>query len=140
MGVKLKLNFGKSIFADAMQRSINNSKKRIAGLLAKVGDDFNQQIEANKGFNNQTFSLISSIGYIVTVDGSVIHQKFIDGGNAEGQQKGLKVAKEAIQKDGIMLICVAGEDYALYVESKGHDVITGSSQIITSTLKQLLDR
>lgn len=40
---------------------------------------------------------------------------------------------------GFVLACLAAMDYASYVESKGRDVITGSSQLAADELKRAMD-
>ena len=53
-------------------------------------------------------------------------------------QKGREVAQEAAKlwPTDIIGVLVAGADYALYVESRGYDVITGSSQQLNTLLQQ----
>jgi hypothetical protein len=97
-------------------------------------------------YQDQTGNLRSSIGYIIYHDGKKVGESFIafpgqneesDGGKT-GISTGEKIAHEAIQKwagTGIIAVIVAGMDYALLVESKGYDVITGP----TSKLKQMLE-
>lgn len=137
MGIKVKPDFDKNIIIGAMSIAIERMKKRTIDNLIKAGQSFNRYAESNKGFQNQTFSLISSIGFVIADDGNIVHEEFIDGGNTEGRAKGLKVAKDNVPKQGVCLVGVAGEDYAIYVESRSKDVITGSAQYTTSLLKQV---
>lgn len=140
MGLKVVPAFGKDVFASAMSIAIERAKRRAINLFIEAGRSFNDYTKANKGFENQTFSLISSIGFIVVSDGDLVHEEFIEGGNSLGKSKGLNVAKANKEDQGVMLICVAGEDYAMYVESKGKDVITGSAQFATSWLRNILNK
>ena len=65
---------------------------------------------------------------------------------ANGPQVGKEflatLQKEFAQKyqNAIVLICVAGMSYSSAVESKGFDVITGSSQAAVISLKESIER
>lgn len=137
MALKFKANFDKSYIEKTAMQAIERMKKGMINELIRIGKSFNKYAEANKGFQNQTFSLISSIGFVVSDDGEIIHQEFIDGGNEVGAQKGIKVAKENTPGQGVCLIAVAGENYAVYVQGKNLDVIQGSSQHATTLLKEV---
>lgn len=72
-------------------------------------------------------ALRSSIGYFVLKDGVVVS------GRVEGESEGISAAKQLLgtipEKDGYVLIGVAGMDYASHLESKGFNVITSQAQI-----------
>jgi len=98
--------------------------------------------KAQGGFGNITYNLRSSIGFLLLDNGREIAIEFETVGNGDaGAAKGMAYARElaGIYTDGITLICVAGEDYAAAVESKGYDVITGSSLYIEQDLADLLE-
>jgi hypothetical protein len=59
----------------------------------------------------------------------------------DGTRVGKSVLAEAIGRfpTGLVLIVVAGMSYAAAVESKGRDVLTGSSQIAVISLKKAMD-
>lgn len=96
------------------------------------------------GFNDRTGNLRSSIGYIIMQDGKQLNTDFQpsdigtdrETGVAQGLTFAISLAAEFPK--GIALICVAGMDYAAAVESKGRDVITGSTLNLQTRLKQLL--
>ncbi len=82
------------------------------------------------GFWDRSGNLRSSIGYAVIYDGKVGIEKFEqvkDG--AEGVAAGKKLVGELAKEfnKGMVLVVTAGMEYAAAVESKGYDVITGSS-------------
>lgn len=84
-------------------------------------------------YQDQTNNLRSSIGYVVYNNGEKVAEHFTQAGGGSqgvgstGIEKGKKVAEEAAKTfpNDLVGVVVAGEDYALYVESKGYDVITG---------------
>ena len=106
-------------------------------LFAYVGEDFVNNARSTSTYKDRTGNLRSSIGYVVALDGEVK----ID--NLEGREEGKARAKELVQQvlsensTGIVLIGFAGMQYASRVESKGYDVITGSTPKAGKILKEL---
>lgn len=99
---------------------------------------------AHGSFGNITWNLRGSIGYVLVKDHNIIDTYFpplADG--AEGTAIGIKYAEEMalLLDDGdIMLIAVAGMNYARFVEIKGYDVITGSWDYLTNELSRSLNQ
>jgi len=140
-----------NIKADFDMRSIKayldkEGKKRIHEYaikkLIEAGETYVKNSWANADFLNHTFDLRSSIGYMVLDKGKVISKNFkTQGDSRNGVREGQDVAiTEGLKasKDDLVLIVVAGMFYAIYVESHGKDVITGSSQKVITMLKQSL--
>lgn len=96
------------------------------------------------GFHDITGNLRSSIGFIIIENGKQIINDFqeseIGTDKATGTAAGLEFAESIASEfpKGIALICVAGMGYAAAVESKGKDVITGSTLNLQTQLKTLL--
>lgn len=89
------------------------------------------------GFWDRTGNLRSSIGYAVISDGSVKIERFKKHvGGEEGIAAGKRLVKEISLKynKGMVLVITAGMEYAAAVESKGYDVITGSSYFADAEL------
>ena len=110
--------------------------------LIEAGDRYVTDAWANADFLNHTFDLRSSIGFMVLENGKVIHKKFKTQGNSqngvrEGQQVALVEGIKA-SRDDLVLIVVAGMFYAIYVESHGRDVLTGSSTKVVQMLRKSL--
>jgi len=85
------------------------------------------------GFDDHSGNLRSSIGFVVVDHGEIVYGDFEPAKKGKDQETGLKEAKKLTRElasnfsEGYALIVVAGMDYAAAVESKGKDVITGSS-------------
>lgn len=98
------------------------------------------------GFGDITGNLRSSIGYIILKDGKQLSDNFTPSDFGTDRETGLSTGLEyAIEigqnfHKGFVLICVAGMNYAAAVESKGRDVITGSTLELQTRLKQLLSQ
>ena len=113
---------------------------QLIQLFAYVGEDFVNLARNKKppiSFIDRTVNLRSSIGYSVALDGKVEIDNFE--GTEEGKARARELVKEVLSDEstGIVLIGVAGMQYASYVESKGKDVITGSTPKASKILKEL---
>lgn len=124
-----------------VDRFVVNIEQRIIWALAQVGEACvnaaREKTPAGGSFTDQTGNLRSSIGYVVARDGNTLVGKF-EGKTAEGKAQGQKIADEVLRGNpkGFILIVVAGMGYAVYVESKGKDVITGSVPAAKALLKK----
>lgn len=99
-------------------------------------------------YKDQTHYLRSSIGFVIYNRGTKIAEGFSSTGGERGGQgveAGRKIAEQAAAQypDDIVGVIVAAADYALYVESKGYDVISGPcndlNAILSKYLKIVLD-
>ncbi|NII81746.1 MULTISPECIES: hypothetical protein [unclassified Pedobacter] len=109
----------------------------------QTGIRFVERAVAKASFNNITWNLRSSIGYLIIWNGEVLESYFKDlKDGTEGQEVGrdyaLFVAKLIDEGEGLAMALVAGEEYAAFVESKGKDVISGSSAYFETEIKALL--
>lgn len=120
-------------------------KKQIERLqyLGEMCVEHAKLIPANVGFTDQTGNLRSSIGYVVFCDGVAIHDNFaqVKEGNT-GIKEGQKLAKTIGSKypEGVVLVVTAGMNYALYVESKGRDVLTSAEHLAQQELPKMLQK
>lgn len=100
-----------------------------------------QRAKQTNTYEDQTHALRSSIGCVLYHNGVEVYNYFESTGGTggeEGAQKGLSKARGVAENEGdkaIVAVVVAGMDYALYVESKGYDVLTGSTRQFGSDLK-----
>lgn len=139
----LKLSNTKAFEDYLKQKAEDYFPKYIIDELTKFGNEFiKARLNTEKTFTNRTTRLRNSIGYVVSRNGKVIHSDFDSysvSGDAEneGRMLGRQYATElAQQTQGYALICVAGADYAFYVEAKGYDVITGSVLTLEQNLRK----
>ena len=121
-----------------------NAARAVLDTYLYAGEQFINNARLSGNYNDITGNLRSSIGYVILQDGKQININFTEAGvgsdGATGVQIGLSFAELIAEEypKGLILICVAGMDYAAAVEAKGRDVITGSAGILTQTLKSLL--
>lgn len=90
------------------------------------------------GFKDHTANLRSSIGYAVYYNGEQITGSYE--GTPEGTQQGQNLANKAAEGTrGFALVVTAGMYYAVYVESKGRDVLSSAEQKAAQWLQTELD-
>jgi hypothetical protein len=118
----------------------------IISRFQSVGEQFIVDARNSGGYKDQTGNLRNSIGYLVLRNGLVVSMSSFASSGKRSTGKGAAKGKEFIllvAKDypkGYVLICAAGMEYAAAVESRGKDVITGSSQLAESKIRQALNR
>lgn len=148
MGLKAK--FSK---AD-IRKHINNRKivfrQAIINRLELVGMEFvkmaREKTALEGGFNDVTGNLRSSIGFAIVDHGEIISENYEASKKGLKKTQGIQEAKNFVRTlnskfaSGYALIVVAGMEYAASVESRGKDVITGSSLIAEDLLKKAIDR
>ena len=112
---------------------------QLIQLYAYVGEEFVNQARNTRTYIDRTGNLRSSIGYIVALDGEVKIENLE--GTEEGKARERELAQQVLSDDsaGIVLIGVAGMQYASYVESTGYDVISGSTPKASKILRELKD-
>ena len=126
-----------NIMKDYVAEKIN---KEIA-ILIRIGEEFVNKARTKGEYMDDTGNLRSSIGYILIDNGKVINQNF-SGNDAEGKIAAMDYANQIKSKyKGLVLIGIAGMEYAAAVEAKGYDVITGSAptnEIMQNAFKKFL--
>lgn len=103
-----------------------------------------QRAKQTNTYMDQTHALRSSIGCVIYHKGVEVYNYFESTGGeggAEGVQNGLSEARRIAEQQGdktFVAVAVAGMHYAIYVESRGYDVLTGSTRQFTSDLNSEL--
>ena len=93
-------------------------------------------------WNDHTGNLRSSVGYIIMYNGVVVSENFkvCNGRGQEGMAKGRSYAEELARRypKGIVLIIVAGMEYAAYVENiESRTVLAGGKILAKDLLRDL---
>jgi hypothetical protein len=120
----------------------------IYNLLAvgeKVVNAARTTSQKGRDFTDQTGNLRSSIGYVIAVDGQIVKTSSFDTvkEGADGSREGKAFAERLTQQypKGIVLLVVAGKNYAKYVAARGFDVLDTAEllaqQLVPQMLKQL---
>ncbi len=115
--------------------------------LCAVGEEVLNAGRNTDSYKDQTGNLRSSIGYIVAIDGNVVtisdfapSEKGTD--RATGQREGKDYAMSLVKRfpQGIVLIVVAGMNYASYVSAKGYDVLESSELLAEKLVPEMLKK
>ena len=115
--------------------------KVLLDQLQQVGEQFVADARSTDTYTDRTGNLRSSVGYVIVKDGKPVFGNF-EGTSTPGVDKARNFAEGIVAEypNGYALIVVAGMNYALYVEAKGFDVLTGSGQTAASNLKTAFAR
>lgn len=116
--------------------------------LCAIGEQVLIAARSTNSYKDQTGNLRSSVGYVVAIDGEVVRMSDFDPSDrgtdkTTGQNTGKAYAQKLIEQypKGIVLLVVAGMNYASYVSAKGLDVLDSSEllaeRLIPKMLKQL---
>lgn len=125
-----------------IEGEIENLKNALINKLCYIGEQALNNARISGSYVDQTGNLRSSVGYVVAVDGEVVQMSSFDvikeGGN--GAKVGKDYALSIVQKfpRGIVLIVVAGMNYASYVSAKGYDVLESSELLAEKLIPQML--
>lgn len=145
----LRPKFNSRTFRVEIEKRINRINLAILQRLKIVGEEFinnaRSKTKTGGGFGDLSGNLRSSIGYVILHNGKEVigseFESFKSGkeGSETGEKLIKKIASQYAEHSSFVLIVVAGMDYAAAVESKGYDVITGSSLIAESDLRKGLE-
>lgn len=112
---------------------IDKSEEKLFKLLQAGGEIFVKHARESGRYNDHTGNLRSSIGYVITYKSKVLSENFekqnVGTDGEKGVRKAKRLARElaATYNKGLVLICVAGMEYAVYVEAiESKDVVTAA--------------
>lgn len=142
----IKQNYTAKDIKSVIMKELEKVKTVVVNRFIRVGEAFVTNARNNGTYKDVTSNLRSSIYYRVYAHGKMV---FDGTGAVKRTPEGEAAAKALIEKieaqilakygfDSIILVCVAGMHYALYVEAMGRDVITGSSFIAKKQLQTAL--
>lgn len=126
----------------AVKRNIEANNQNMINRMFDSGLKAITEARENADFLNHSFDLRSSFGVAVALNGRIIKSDFklFSGNNGENGEEGLRSAKELINEivrnypSTTVLILVAAEKYAGFVEDKGRLVLTNFTFDIEDTL------
>jgi hypothetical protein len=137
---KITSNYNFNAIRKRMNAAVDQQIDNCIEAYKRAGMEFVDTAQKNKTFGNITYDLVSSMGCILVVNHEVVFEYF-PASKGNGANTGKSYAREIallIDEGGIMLICVAGMQYARAVEDKGKDVITGTDLKFSGILKRHL--
>lgn len=135
--MSMEVTTPQSAIAAFFEQHIQRLEGNIVRNMCYVGERCVNTARSSHTYRDQTGNLSSSIGYAVSIDGHVVQcssfQVVLNG--SEGAKDGLEYVRDVISKypQGIVLVIVAGKNYAVYVSDKGYDVLD-SAETLAETL------
>lgn len=123
---------------DFLQQQIEKRIRVLIYRLNYVGVVCVNKARNDGSYKDQTGNLRSSIGYVILREGIIIEGSGFD--KNEGGEKGDVYIKgiAAGYPHGIVLIVVAGMNYASYVEALNYDVLSSAELLAEKLVPQLL--
>lgn len=120
-----------------------NAKEAAITALNYVGLECVKEARQNGKYTDRTGNLRSSIGYVVLENGIPIkkggYQKVLSTATeAQAKSDSLISSLAATYKTGLVLIVLAGMDYAVYVEAKGYNVLNSAETLAKQLVPQML--
>jgi hypothetical protein len=138
----IKANFNSCDLRNYTHSKVNEWTETMLFACKEACTKMVARAKQTNTYQDQTGALRSSIGYVLYHNGMEVASNFESTGGEqgnEGAQKGLSYARSMAEKygsSGMVAVVVAGMDYALYMESKGQDVLTGSTRQFADDLSE----
>ncbi len=122
----------------------DRAEEKLYVTLLRAGEMFVRYSRLYGNYKDHTGNLRSSIGYVIIEEGHILDENFkLSTKPGTDKASGLREAKKLARKlantysQGMVLICVAGMNYAAYVEAiDSLDVITAASIKAEDDLKK----
>ena len=138
----IKCTTPKKEIARYSERMLAAYREKVIAVLKYVGDKAVTEARENHWYQNQTGNLESSIGYCIAENGRIIFggdfEVVKDGHN--GAEEGRKFLQRLVEEhsSGLVLIVVAGMEYAAFVEAKNLNVLDSAEQLTERLLPQMI--
>lgn len=128
-----------------LEEQIQRIEQQTIYKLSYVGERCLNEARSTNSYIDQTGNLRSSTGYVIVKDGKIVQMSdFTTVKNGrEGSQGGAAFARQLVKEfpSGIVLIVVAGMNYAAHVSARGYNVLDSAEllaeQLVPSLMKQL---
>lgn len=128
---------------DFIKEAIVDMRTKIIYNLTYVGVKCINKARSSGSYKDQTGNLRSSVGFVIVEDGRIIHLDGFTGKGSNGKNTGKSLAQKLAGENtkGLVLIAVAGMEYASYVSARGFDVLDSAEllaeKLVPSMLKEL---
>lgn len=137
-GKKVKRSFYQYVI-----KQQENAREGAINVLKYVGLECIKEARESGKYTDQTGNLRSSVGYAILENGKVINQSTFDKVKStavEAQGKGEDLIKRlsSIYNTGLVLVVVAGMEYAAYVEARGYNVLNSAETLAKTLVPKML--
>ena len=120
-----------------------NALRDAIDTLSYVGEECVREARLAGKYTDRTGNLRSSTGYAVVYDGRIVRQSSFDRVRqtaTEGAATGKELIRQlaSLYADGLVLVLVAGMDYAVYVEAKALNVLNSAEGLANKLVPEML--
>ncbi|MDR1197533.1 MAG: hypothetical protein LBK94_00780 [Prevotellaceae bacterium] len=140
----IKLTTTKKQIDDYIASQIRANEAGIIKGLQYMGEECVNIARQNGSYKDQTGNLRSSTGYLVAVNGAIVRESGFNAvkQGANGTAKGKDYIHRILSKSGsgIVLIVVAGMNYAKHVAARGRDVLDSAERYAELHVYEILKR
>lgn len=125
-----------------LDRERARREKVLLRSILYCAEEVTNAARSTNSYRDQTGNLRSSVGSLVIVDGKIVKEYGFEL-TLSGQQ-GISDGKEFVHSlvsqypKGIVIIVVAGKNYASYVSDKGYDVLDSAEELAKTIVPALL--
>lgn len=125
-----------------IEKQVERITNALIYNLQYIGERCLNTARETNSYKDRTGNLRSSLGYIIVLDGEIKYQSdfavVLQGGI--GAKSGIQYAKEVARQfpEGIVLLVVAGMEYAAYVSATGRDVLDSAELLADKLVPQIL--
>jgi len=128
-------NFSMADIEAEINKKIEEQTHEIINTLEYIGIRCVSDAIANRGYTDQTGNLKASIGYMVLNNGVTVSASE---GSESSQSREFLNSLVAEHSRGIVLIVVAGMQYASYVEAIGRNVLASAELLAEREVPEML--
>ena len=133
----------KNAFYKYMTDVQENAIQSAISVLDYVGLECVKEARTMRKYTDQTGNLRSSTGYAIVYNGRIVKQSNFEKVKQtaiEGADTGKKLIRQLASSyaDGLVLILVAGMDYAVYVEARGYNVLNSAEDLAKRLVPEML--
>lgn len=142
--VSVSLATQKSELAAIIQRALEKRKREYITWLQYVGEMCVNDARLSGSYTDRTGNLRSSTGYAIIDNGQIVKSadfKQVAQGSAgptNGKQFLQRIATES--NSALVLVIVAGMNYAAYVQDKGYNVLDSAEALAEKLISKLLKK
>lgn len=142
----LKGNFDTAAFEKKVAAAMEAHRQNVIESLIWMGNECVRDAKTNGSYKDRTGNLRNSIGFVVFENGVILHEYFekTTKGTEESNDDPISTSRNlAIEAgsdfQGMALVVVAGMKYAMYVETKGYNVLSSAELLANKELPKLFE-
>lgn len=133
----------KSSFYNYVIKQVEGARIGAINALNYVGLECVKEARESGRYTDRSGNLRSSIGYAILENGkpikkSTFNKVIATATEAEIKSNELISSLAATYNDGLVLVVVAGMNYAAYVEAKGYNVLNSSETLAKTLVPKML--